>query len=197
MTGFDTAKMRPAQKTDALALAKLIDTAGEGIPSWLWAKQAGDGQSPLDIGVQRASREEGGFSYKNAMVAEHDGAVAGMLLSYAITEAPEDDPDSLPPAIAPFVELEAHSVGTWYINALAVFPRARGRGIGSDLLCLAETLAVDNGQTKLSIQVYAQNHGAVRLYQRMGYAMATKAPVRSHPAQPYYTGDVLLLTKFL
>ena len=95
------------------------------------------------------------------------------------------------------MELEKHSVGTWYINALATFPGNRSQGLGSSLLASAERLARDNGTSTMSIQVYAQNTGAVRLYQRLGYKLHEKAPVRSHPCQPYYTGDVLLLIKDL
>jgi len=47
----------------------------------------------------------------------------------------------------------------------------------------------------MSIQVYAQNIGATRLYARSGYVETASSPVRDHPCQPYYTGDVLLLKK--
>ncbi|WP_369094746.1 GNAT family N-acetyltransferase [Candidatus Rhodobacter oscarellae] len=89
--------------------------------------------------------------------------------------------------------LERRSVGTRYINALAVFPRFRGHGIGTTLLRAAETQALAAGYTQLSIQVYAQNIGATRLYARSGYVEDARSPVRGHPCQPYYTGDVLLL----
>ena len=49
----------------------------------------------------------------------------------------------------------------------------------------------------MSIQVYEQNVGAVRLYTKLGYEIAAREPVRLHPCQPYYTGDVLLLIKNL
>ncbi len=186
---------RPATSEDAATLAKLIDIAGEGIPNWLWTKQCSAGQSPLEIGTERAKRPEGGFSYSNAVIAERDGNPLGMVLSYGIDAAPEDDPDDLPAPIAPFVELEKQSVETWYINALAVFPGHRGSGTGTQLLTGAEQLAKQNGYKAVSIQVYGQNDGAVRLYQRLGYELHNKAPVREHPCQPYYTGDVLLLIK--
>lgn len=190
-----TSIIRQATRQDSLALAKLIDIAGEGVPSWLWRQCCREGQIPLDIGRKRAERPTGGFSYSNALVAEESRQPLGVVLSYGIDTAPEDDPDTLPAPIAPFVELERQSVGTWYINALAVFAAHRGNGIGSRLLQAAEDLAKANGYSAASIQVYAQNTGAVRLYERLGYAYAASAPVRLHPCQPYYTGDVLLLIK--
>ena len=189
--------LRPAVQQDAADLAKLIDIAGEGIPSWLWAQSAQSGQSALDVGMARALRTSGGFAYTNAIVADRGGAVAGMALTYPIDAAPTDDPADLPAPIAPFVALEAQSVGTWFVNALAVRAGARGAGIGSALMAQVEAMARQAGYAALSIQVYSQNTGAVRLYRRIGFRLATSAPVLLHPCQPYYTGDVLLLIKHL
>lgn len=190
-------KIRQATVQDAEPLAKLIDIAGEGIPNWLWSQQTEQDQTPLDIGIERAQRPSGGFSYKNALIADNNRTQLGMVLSYAISEAPNDNPDDLPTPIAPFVELEKLSVGTWYINALAVFPGHQNEGTGTLLLKAAEDLAITNGEKAMSIQVYGQNTGAVKLYQRLGYKVTASASVRLHPCQPYYTGDVLLLVKQL
>ncbi len=189
--------IRRAESEDAEDLAKLIDIAGEGIPAWLWAQRCQAGETPLDVGAERARREEGGFSYTNALVAERGGDVLGMALSYPIDEAPSGDFSELPVPIAPFVELEAQSVGTWYINALAVFAGHREAGVGTKLLNAVETQAAAGGYPVVSIQVYSQNVGAFRLYERFGYTVAARASVRLHPCQPYYTGDVLLLLKRL
>ena len=195
MTMQTTSLIRQATEADAPRLAKLIDIAGEGIPNWLWTRACVEGQTPLEIGIERARRPSGGFSYTNALIADQGGDATGMVLSYAITEAPEDDPNDLPAAIAPFVALEKLSVGTWYVNALAVFAEARGRRLGTALMTAAEGQAKARGFDEMSIQVYEQNVGAVRLYERLGYALAAKEAVRLHPSPPYYSGDVLLLKK--
>ncbi len=189
--------IRRAEPSDAESLANLINLAGEGIPNWLWTRACVEGQTPLEIGIERAKRRTGGFSYTNALVAEPHGYPIGMVLSYAITEPPTDDPDDLPAPIAPFVALEKQSVNTWFINALAVFAEGRNQGIGSRLLAEAESQARFNGFQKMSIQVYEQNTGAVRLYERLGYDRVASEPVRLHPSPPYHTGDVLLLMKSL
>ena len=192
-----TQRIRQAESSDAESLAKLINLAGECIPNWLWTRACVEGQTPLEIGIERAKRKSGGFSYKNALVAEASGTPIGMVLSYPITEAPTENPDDLPAPIAPFVALEKLSVNTWFINALAVFAEAQSQGVGSQLLAAAENLARTNGFNKMSIQVYAQNTGAVRLYARHGYKQVASDPVRLHPSPPFYTGDVLLLMKSL
>ncbi|MEL6102352.1 MAG: GNAT family N-acetyltransferase [Pseudomonadota bacterium] len=195
MTMQTTSLIRQASEADAPALAKLINIAGEGIPNWLWTRACVEGQTPLETGIERARRPSGGFSYTNALIADQGSDPIGMVLSYAITEAPENNPNDLPAPIAPFVALEKLSVGTWYVNALAVFAEARGRGIGTALMTAAEGQARVRGFDEMSIQVYEQNVDAVRLYERLGYTLAAKEAVRLHPSPPYYTGDVLLLKK--
>lgn len=190
--------IRPACSDDATSMAKLIDIAGEGIPNLLWSKMAEPGQLALDVGRERACREMGGFSYRNALVAESEGSVVGMMLGYIVPQ-PDDEEihglAELPDLVRPFVELEHQSVGTFYINALAVFPGLRGSGIGSQLLAAAEQRAGELGATFMSIQFFAQNEDAGKLYRRIGYEFIAKTPVLSHPCQPYYTGDVELLMK--
>src|SRR5215207_142926 len=95
---------RPASKADAAALAVLVDIAGEGLPAYLWSTLKAPGQSILEVGRERAARETGGFSYRNAVVAEVDGEVAGCLIGYRL-----DDPydlsgfEQLPPLVRPLV----------------------------------------------------------------------------------------------
>jgi hypothetical protein len=73
---------RRATPDDAHALAELIDFAGEGMPSYLWARMAEPGEGIWDVGRRRAKREEGGFSYRNAVVLEEGGRVAACLIGY-------------------------------------------------------------------------------------------------------------------
>lgn len=190
--------IRAATPQDARLLARLIDIAGEGIPNWLWAGMAGTGQSALDVGEARARRETGGFSYRNALVAERDGKPAAAMIGYRITEpsaAERAEVADLPDQIRPFVELEHRAIGSFYVNALAALPGRRGFGLGSTLLAAAEDRAAAQDISRMSIQVYEQNTGAVKLYERTGYSVADTRPVLSHPCQPYYDGRVLLMLK--
>lgn len=198
MTFHDRNAIRPAAPADAPVLARLIDIAGEGIPNWLWSQSAAPGETALQVGEARARRETGGFSYRNAVVAEFKGEPVGMMLGYMIEPPTEDDLAAvagLPEPIRPFVELEHESVGTFYVNALAVLPGRRGLGIGSRLMHAAEEAAAERGAEGLSIQVYSQNAGAVGLYERLGYRTVARRPVLLHPCQPYYDEDVLLMMK--
>jgi ribosomal protein S18 acetylase RimI-like enzyme len=176
-------------------MARLIDIAGEGIPSWLWASSGAPGDVPTELGEERARRETGGFSYRHAIVAQADGDVVGMALSYPIDAPPTIEQTTLPLPLVPFVILEAQSVGTWYVNALAVFPAFRNSGIGQRLIAAVEATAKLAGHSRMSIQVFSWNAGAIRLYERQGFRPVSRSPVLCHPSRPALAGDVVLLMK--
>lgn len=192
-----TPPFRRARKQDARAVAELFEIAAEGVATWLWQQAATPGQSPIEAGTARAAREDANFSYRNAVLAEHEGMAAALLLAYPL---PEPDPtevaaiDELPPLLRPLCELEWQVAGSFYINALAARPAFQGQGLGSALLDIARELAADAGCRQLSIQVFEQNSRAVRLYLRQGFAIAERRPIVAHPCYPY-DSNVLLMTR--
>lgn len=190
-------RYRAARKDDARVLAQLIEIAGEGIPTYLWAQQAGPGLSALDVGTERAARDDADFSYRNAVVAEVDGEAAGMLLAYILAAPGAAELAALPrvpPLLRPLVELEYRVPGSYYVNALAVFAAYRGRGLGAGLLDIARQRALQARCARLSVQVFAENQPALRLYLRSGYRVFDRRPVEPHPCHPYST-EVLLMTR--
>ncbi len=194
-----TAYYRTARRDDAGAVAQLMEIAGEGIPSFLWLQSAEPGQTPLEIGAARAAREDGNFSYRNAVLAQLGDTVAGMLLAYRLPQPNADDIAALPtmPALLrPIIELEHEVPGSFYVNALAVFPQYQGQGLGGKLLSIAQERAQAVGCDTLSLQVFAENERAFRFYQRHGYELADRRPIVAHPCYPYST-EVLLVTRRL
>lgn len=188
-------RLRTATREDARALAQLIDIAGEGFGTYLWGQSAGPGETALDVGMRRAQREDGGFSYRNATLAEVDGEVAALLLGYRLADPYEaGDLSALPPTVRPLIELESHAPGSWYVNALAAFPRFRNQGLGTILLREGEKLARDTRAPALSIIVADQNEGAKRLYERTGYRTRARRPIVPFPGF-VHTGDWLLMIK--
>jgi hypothetical protein len=71
--------LRPARLSDAEKLAELVNYAGEGLPLYLWNKLAKPGTTAWEVGRQRAMRETGSFSFRNAVIIEVDREVAGCL----------------------------------------------------------------------------------------------------------------------
>ena len=191
---FDS-PLRRATRGDCRRVAQLMEIAGEGIPTYLWSLSAKEGQQPIDVGTERATREGANFSYRNAVVAEQDGEVVAMVVAYRLPEAEETiNLDELPELLRPLVELELLVPRTFYINALATLPEYRGQGLGSELLKVANRLALEAGCDELSLEVFEQNEGAVRLYERYGYRVSARRPVVPHPCYPY-DGDVVGVTR--
>jgi ribosomal protein S18 acetylase RimI-like enzyme len=171
-------KLRNARKTDCAELADLVDIAGEGLPCYHWRQIAEPGQDPREVGRERAARETGSFSYRNGVIAETDGRIVGALVGYAIAAEPGAiDTENTPPMWIPLLELESMAAGTWYINTVAVFPEARGLGVGSKLMQWAERTASHLGLRGTSLIVSDANLGARRLYLGLGYEEAATRPM--------------------
>jgi len=192
-----TPTFRPATKADAAALAVLVDIAGEGMPDHMWRSLAAPTQSTLEFGRERARREQGGFSYRNAVVAELDGEIAASLVGYRL-----DDPydigalDEVPEGVRPLLKLEAKAPGSWYVNVLATFPEFRGQGIGTKLLEIAAEKGRQGGAPALSVIVGSWNDGAARLYSRCGYAPCARESAILPPDFPRQ-GDWVLMVRSL
>ena len=168
--------LRPGAITDAPILAELVNHAGEGMPLYLWAKMAEPGENAWDVGRRRAAREEGSFSYRNAIMIDHEGEGAGCLIGYEIPDDPVPTGD-MPPMFVPLQELENLAPATWYVNVLAVRPQFRGLGLGTTLLAFADEIGRARGMRGMSIIVSDANTGARRLYERCGYRLTATRPM--------------------
>jgi ribosomal protein S18 acetylase RimI-like enzyme len=162
----------------------------------MWSTLAAPGQSLLEFGRERAQREEGGFSYRNAVVAEIGGEIAASLIGYRLDD-PYDLEGSLaetPEMVRPLVRLEAKAPGSWYVNVLATFPEFRRQGIAARLLEIAEQKARKERAPSLSVIVASWNAPATRLYASAGYAGQGREKALPYPGCPH-RGDWVLMVK--
>lgn len=190
-------KIRQAEKSDAVVLARLIDLAGEGIPGYLWAGMAEPGETALEAGTRRAARDEGGFSYRNARVLTGDRGVLGMLVAYRLPDPyPLNDLDDCPAIVQPLIRLEAQAPGSWYINAVATCSDCRGKGFATALIRDTEQHARSLGCKRVSLIVASGNDTAIRLYRRLGFKTTAQLPAASAP-DFVVVGDWLLMQKSL
>ena len=171
--------LRPASPFDAEDMAKLINLAGEGLPLHFWGQLAEKGQDLWHVGAERARRDEGGFSWRNGTILEDRGAVAALLITYAISPEPEAiDYAEIPPVFVPLQELENLALDTVYVNVLATYAPYRKRGYGRQLLQHAEQQAHQAGK-RLSIIVSDGNPNALRLYESFGFKHVAERPIVS------------------
>lgn len=167
------APFRLASEADAMQLADLVNFAGEGLPLYIWEGLAEDGQDPWEIGQARQAEKA---SEGQIVVVDYgDGAVAS-LTGYVIGSKPEPIGEDFPALFQPLQELENEALESWYVNVLACYPEHRGRGLGSQLLGLADQIASAEGLHRMSVIVASNNVGARRLYERNGYEEIATRP---------------------
>ncbi|WP_417308777.1 GNAT family N-acetyltransferase [Devosia sp.] len=193
----DAVAIRPARRSDAADMALLVNIAGHGLPSYVWSQSEmmAEVDSAFEVGRMRAMRDDGSFSWRNALLAATDDEVAGMLVGYRQPDeiAPEDTSD-MNPVFRPLVELEAEAPGTWYLNILAVFSSWRGKGVGGMLIKAAGERATDEKAKGLSLIAADDNTSALRFYERQGFQRRAERPVVPYPGGPQ-SGHWLLMVK--
>ena len=181
-------QLRPATTDDAATIVALMDMASHGMARALWAALTPVGEDPDTFAIARAQREKGGFSYRNTRILMDGDQRAGMLMFWPLPPAPLPT-DDLPPTAVPLQQLENLAPrGALYINALAVFPAFRRRGLGRFML--------DNaGQGPQALITGSDNHAALALYRSAGFTEIARRPAIGdaiwHP--PFQ--DWLLLTR--
>jgi ribosomal protein S18 acetylase RimI-like enzyme len=172
--------IRAAKALDAADLVRFINLAADDLPLHVWRQSVGPEGDPWAYGMTRAARETGSFSYRNAWLAEVEGAVAACLLGYAADPAPSAiDPDT-PAIFVPLLQLEALAAGSWYLNVLATYEGFRGKGLGGALLAKAEAIARLGGHRAISLIAANTHQDALRLYRAHGYQeVARRAVVKA------------------
>ena len=170
-------EIRAATAADAGHLVAFINMAADDLPLHFWKKSAGKDADPWAYGRERAARETGGFSFRNAWLAEVEGEVAACLLGYAAEPEPAPIDPETPAILVPLLELEAMAPGSWYLNVLATYEQFRGRGCGGALLSFAEEVARKAGHREISLIAEDTHQDALRLYRAKGFREVARRPV--------------------
>lgn len=159
--------IRDATRDDAPGLTQTVHLASEGFALAMWTEMAGPGGDPWALGRARARRDEGGFSWRNARIAERRGQFAGALIGYALDDEPEEIGADTPEVFRPLLELERQAPGTFYINVLAVSQAHRRCGVAR---ALVEDATEHAGGRDLSLIVAEGNRDARAAYKATGFA---------------------------
>ena len=139
--------------------------------------------------------KRGGFSYTNTRICVQGDTVLGMLVAYVQPDPYElDDLDDYPEVVRPLAELEAQAPGSYYLNALATYPKHRGKGVATLLLGEARDRATSTGCTQISLIVSSHNSDALKLYTHLGFAEKARLPLVPWPGYNHES-DWLLLAR--
>ncbi len=183
--------LRFADESDAFVLAELVNYAGDGLPLELWRTLAGPQGDPWALGRTR----HGERAARGQWVVVDEGTVVAALEGYPTPVSDDFDGHDVPSILEPMIALRAKVPNHFFIDNLAAYPRARGRGLGARLVRYAESVAAEQGLDGVAIALADQNHGALRLYDRLGYREEARVEMEKGGWESPSTHWVLLVKK--
>ena len=191
-------QFRSATEDDCTELALIRDIAGRRMPSYLWSQEVGQGQSYFEYGREKIRTDANNNAYfKNWLVAEFQDKFVGAFFGFSVEYPyPEIDLDAVPECFRPCIELERVASGCWLLQAIAILPQYRGKGLARQLLDKAESVAKDSGTNRIALQVEEVNEVAFKTYRSNGYIEVDRRPYVHFPGSED-TGDVVLMWKEL
>ena len=191
-------QFRTATEDDCTELALIRDIAGRRMPSYLWSQEVGQGQSYFEYGREKIRTDANNNAYfKNWLVAEFQDKFVGAFFGFSVEDPyPEIDLDAVPECFRPCIELERVASGCWLLQAIAILPQYRGKGLARQLLDKAGSVAKDSGTNRIALQVEEVNEIAFNTYMRNGYIEVDRRPYVHFPGSED-TGDVVLMWKEL
>ncbi len=194
----NTLQFRTATEDDCTELALMLDVAGRRLPSYLWSQEVGQGQSYFEYGREKIRTDTNRNSYfKNWLVAEAQDKFVGAFFGFSVADPyPEIDLDTVPECFRPCIELERIARGCWLLQAIAILPQYRGKGLARQLLGKAESVARDSGTNRIALQVEEVNEVAFKTYQRNGYIEVDRRLYVHFPGSDD-TGEYVLMWKEL
>ena len=191
-------QFRTATEDDCTELALIRDIAGRRMPSYLWSQEVGQGQSYFEYGREKIRTDANNNAYfKNWLVAEFQDKFVGAFFGFSVEDPyPEIDLDAVPECFRPCIELERVASGCWLLQAIAILPQYRGKGLARQLLDKAGSVAKDSGTNRIALQVEEVNEVALKTYRSNGYVEVDRRPYVHFPGSED-TGDVVLMWKEL
>lgn len=192
MTGV---RFRPGEKPDCPKLGELVRLSSGGVVDYLY-HDIRPGSSAAETVAHTLKQDVYPVTYRNAIVAELRGDIAGMALSFpsSFQGANPAAASLLPPDRLAHMHdfYSARVEDSWYIDALAVFGAFRGQGIGGMLVELSQERAVKQGYRAVSLIVFADNEPAFRLYRSLGFRVVRHVRLEGNEFIPHSGGCLLL-----
>jgi len=169
----------------------LVDISSHGFASWFWDGAVLDGS--VDTALEKGRlimRDDPREGWQGAIIAEWNGDVAGVSISYRVEQSMADQP-APHPVVEPILALQRLVIGSPFIDSLGVYREHRGKGIGR---ALVENTIASAPDEPISLITESHNMTALRLYRSCGFAeISRKAAVPRSPDHRRH--DWVLLTR--
>lgn len=175
--------LRLATEADCPDLVQLFDLSNNGLSRFSFAAMAPPGEDWAEFAAVMMARRDVEYSYANAIIAEWDGALAGMMI-YAVhpETMPPMDAASIPATDRAFLVLKQQTGGALYLRNMAVFSEFRGRRLGEALVSATIGAGVRIGLTAVTAIVHETNTLLLTHYAKRGMLEIARHPVLEHPS---------------
>lgn len=176
--------IRDARKDDAEDIVELLKVILTDMELPVMKEVAWEDLKPAL--VEAAKQERFRHNYRNAMVKEVDGQIAGCFYGYkggSASDSYEPIEVMLEKYDLPIFDTygEEESVdGEWYLDSLVTHQAYRGQGIGKELLEAAFVKAKESGMSVIGLNVDLGNPRAKALYERMGFKKTGEVVLSEH-----------------
>lgn len=188
---------RTGRPEDSFKIAEGIDLASGGIMEFLFHDLLGQ-HTRAQIMAKSIQEKQGSDSYENAIVAEYQGNIVGVVYSYSAEfHGITDSTRSFFPSDRLLFLQEFYNSkveNSWFLDSIYVDEKFRNAGIGSRLIELTKQRARENGYRQLSLMVMADNLVARKTYERNGFRIVKHINVKEHPLIPHQGGVYLLVS---
>jgi len=180
---------------DCSKIAEGIDMASGGIMSFLFEGLL-ENHTVAEVMADLLRDEIGYDSYKNAIVAEYQDEIIGIVYSYPAKfhEISEETRNFFPKdrllILSEFFNSRVEN--SLFLDSIYVDERFRGRGIGNRLIALTKQKAQKNGHKQLSLMVMNSNRTARRTYEHNSFEIVKHIEVQEHRLMSNKGGIYLL-----
>ncbi|MGL4729761.1 MAG: GNAT family N-acetyltransferase [Bosea sp. (in: a-proteobacteria)] len=180
MSGTPQLLLRGGQEGDVDALADLFDMANHGDIAVIWGKEAGEGETWKHVCTRHMLDPRSEIHIGKAVVAEVDGAVAGMLFFFHLRPSPMMDVSGLPDHARPFAVLRNQVPECVFLRDMAVFPQYRGHRLATRMLDAAIGAGFRSGLKHAVAIVHESNTLLLAHYYKRGLAEVGSHTVLEH-----------------
>lgn len=188
---------RIGKPEDSLKIAEGIERASGGIVEFLFHGLLG-AHTATEVMASSLQEKQGSDSYENAIVAEYQGNIIGVVYSYpakfhGITENTRSFfPSDRLAFLGEFYNSRVEN--SWFLDSIFVDEQFRSEGIGSKLIELTKQKAREQGYKQLSLMVMADNTVARRTYEKNSFRIVKHIDIQEHELIPHKGGIYLLVS---
>ena len=186
---------RGARPGDAQAVAALMVEAGGGLFEFLLDGVLPE-MTPADVLALAVAGGEDPSSHRNVLLAEAEGQVVAMINAYPADLLKAEARDLVPKERLAHISAldDIADWGSFFVSSMAVAAGHRRRGIARHLLARVFAAADRRGFDRVSLQVWADNAAARRLYESEGFVIQDRALIAPLPRLPR-AGESLLMVR--